>query len=155
MALIGMVWLSRLTVDTSFFPSIVLPMALLGLGIGSALVPLTTAGIAGVAPDDAGAASGLVNVAQQLGGSLGLGILVTVFAAASHALVPPAVAGLPVRTAAQQELAHAVATSLTGSAIFLALGLFVVAAVMRRPVTGVEPGDRTVTVTDEPVAAEL
>ena len=58
-------------------------MALLGIGIGAALVPLTTAGIAGVAADDAGAASGLVNVAQQLGGSLGLGILITVFAAAS------------------------------------------------------------------------
>ena len=47
------------------------------------------------------------------------------------------------------------ATSLTGSAIFLALGLFVVAAVMRRPVAGVESGDRTATVTDDPVAAEL
>ena len=58
MAFVGMVWLSRLTADTPFFPSIVLPMALLGLGIGSALVPLTTAGIAGVEPDDAGAASG-------------------------------------------------------------------------------------------------
>ena len=33
---------------------------------------------------DAGAASGLLNVAQQLGGSLGLGILITVFAAATH-----------------------------------------------------------------------
>ena len=34
------------------------------------------------APDaDAGAASGFVNVAHQIGGSLGLGILVTVFAA--------------------------------------------------------------------------
>ena len=83
-AFVGMAWLSRLSADTPFFPSIVVPMALLGIGIGSALVPLTTAGIAGVQPKDAGAASGLVNVAQQLGGSLGLGILVTVFAAASR-----------------------------------------------------------------------
>lgn len=48
----------------------------------AALSPLTTAGIAGVADHDAGTASGLVNVAHQLGGSLGLGLLVTVFAAA-------------------------------------------------------------------------
>ena len=38
--------------------------------------------IAGVAAQDAGAASGLVNVTHQLGGSLGLGVLVVVFAAA-------------------------------------------------------------------------
>ena len=109
-ALVGMAWLSRLSADTPFFPSIVLPMALLGIGIGSALVPLTTAGIAGVQPKDAGAASGLVNVAQQLGGSLGLGILVTVFAAASRtAAHHPAGVG-SIRTAAQHDLAYAVAT---------------------------------------------
>ncbi len=130
-ALIGMAWLSRLAPDTSFFPQIVLPMTLLGIGIGSAMVPLTSSGIAGVHPDDAGAASGLVNVAQQLGGSLGLGILVTVFAAASHHPV-----GHPqptARLAAQWDLAHAVATALTGSAVFLALALVVVAGFMRSP----------------------
>ncbi len=132
-ALVGMAWLSRLSVDTPLFPQIVLPMALLGVGIGSALVPLTTAGIAGVRPDDAGAASGLVNVAQQLGGSLGLGILVTVFAAASHAARPHPVGGSSVPTAAQQQLAFAIGRSLTGSAVFLALGLVVVVAVMRVP----------------------
>jgi EmrB/QacA subfamily drug resistance transporter len=132
-AMVGMAWLSRLSVDTPLFPQIVLPMALLGIGIGSALVPLTTAGIAGVRPDDAGAASGLVNVAQQLGGSLGLGILVTVFAAASHASLPHPAGGSSLHTAAQQQLAFAIGRALTGSAVFLALGLVVVVGVMRIP----------------------
>ena len=57
-------------------------MMLLGLGIGTAFTPMTSFGIAGVEPRDAGAASGLVNVSQQMGGSVGLGVLVTVFAAA-------------------------------------------------------------------------
>ena len=49
-------------------------------------MPLTTAGLAGVEPGDAGAASGLVNVTQQLGAALGLAVLVTVLsAAAGHA----------------------------------------------------------------------
>ena len=78
-----MAWLSRISAGTHYFPSIALPLALLGIGIGIAFTPLTSAGIAGVAPGDAGAASGLVNVAHQLGGSLGLGILVTVFASAT------------------------------------------------------------------------
>jgi len=130
-ALVGMAWLSQLGPTTPFFPQIVLPMALLGIGIGSALVPLTTAGIAGVDAGDAGAASGLVNVAQQLGGSLGLGILITVFAAASRHRAGLRDAGTSVRTQTQITLAHAVSTSLKGSAIFLALGLVVVATVMR------------------------
>jgi predicted MFS family arabinose efflux permease len=76
---VGMAWLSRLSADTPYATGLALPMILLGIGQGASLGPLTAAGIAA---DDAGAASGLLNVAHQLGGSLGLGILVTVFAAA-------------------------------------------------------------------------
>src|SRR5665213_2566032 len=130
-ALGGMVLLSRITPDSHYFPTIALPMLLLGTGIGTALTPLTTAGVAGVAPEDAGAASGLVNVAQQLGASLGLGILVTVFASASHA--PARSTHGSTTSMAKQELAHGVATALRGSAIFLALGLVVVVVVMWRP----------------------
>jgi EmrB/QacA subfamily drug resistance transporter len=132
LAMVGMAWLSRITADTSYFPQIALPMLLLGLGIGTALTPLTTAGVAGVDPKDAGAASGVVNVAQQLGSSLGLGILITVFAAASRKAAEHPI-GATVKLQAQHELARAVATSLRGSTLFLALGLIVVAVVMRRP----------------------
>ncbi|MGH9017745.1 MAG: MFS transporter, partial [Acidimicrobiales bacterium] len=129
-ALVGMAWLGRITETTPYFPGIALPMLLLGLGIGTALTPLTTAGVAGVAPEDAGAASGLVNVAQQLGGSLGLGILITVFSAASRAATVHPV-GATVALQARHELALGVATALKGSAVFLALGFVVVAALMR------------------------
>jgi EmrB/QacA subfamily drug resistance transporter len=120
LALAGLVWLSRLTDTTAFFPGIALPLVLLGSGMGMALTPLTAAGIAGVAPSDAGAASGLVNVSQQLGGSLGLGILVTVFASALSAD----------DGTATHALAHAVSAALTGSAILVGLGLTVVLVVM-------------------------
>jgi EmrB/QacA subfamily drug resistance transporter len=128
-ALIGMVWISRLSDTTAFFPAIAVPLVLLGSGMGMALTPLTGAGIAGVAPDDAGAASGVVNVAQQLGGSLGLGILVTVFAGAQRAD----------GGTTTHALAHAVSSALTGSAILLALALTIVLTVMhgvRIPVLG-------------------
>jgi EmrB/QacA subfamily drug resistance transporter len=139
LAVVGMAWLSRIGADTAYFPQIAMPMLLLGLGIGTALTPLTTAGVAGVDPKDAGAASGVTNVSQQLGGSLGLGILVTVFAAA-HRTAAAHPIGATAKLQAQHELAHAVATSLRGSAAFLALGLVVVAVVMRRPsVKAVEP----------------
>lgn len=125
--MLGMAWLSRLSETTAFFPGIALPMVMMGIGMGAALTPLTAAGIAGVKPDDAGAASGVVNVAHQLGGSLGLGILVTVFASAQrHA-----------SGTATHALAHAVSSAVTGSAIFLALGLAVVLLVMRAPLPSV------------------
>jgi hypothetical protein len=58
-------------------------LLLFGLGNGIAFVPLTTAALDGVAPEDAGAASGLLNAMQQIGGSLGLAVLVTVVGTAS------------------------------------------------------------------------
>jgi EmrB/QacA subfamily drug resistance transporter len=133
LALAGMVLLSRVGDGTAYFPEIALPLVLVGLGVGLAFTPLTAAGIAGVAPADAGAASGLVNVAHQLGGSLGLGILVTVFASASRAAANDVPAGASAQVAASHELAHGVASSLTGSAVFLALALAVVVLVMRTP----------------------
>jgi len=123
-AVVGLAWLSRVSAGTDYFPHIAVPLAILGTGIGIAFAPLTTAGIAGVAQGDAGAASGLLNVSQQLGASLGLGILITVFAAARRASD---------HLSAKGELAHAVGTALTGSAIFLAIALAVVVFVIRRP----------------------
>src|SRR5919107_2099124 len=132
-ALAGMAWLSRLDATTPFFPYIVLPLVLLGLGMGGALAPLTGAALAGVAAADAGAASGVVNAAQQLGVSLGLSVLVTVAAGASGASAGAGPApGLQLDGPARAELADAVSAALSGSAVLLALGLVVVAAAVGR-----------------------
>ena len=125
-ALVGMVWLSRISLDSSYLAQIALPLVLLGVGIGMAFTPLTTAGIAGVEPGDAGAASGLINAAQQLGGSLGVSILTTVFASASREAMAHPLAGATGSADGRYALAHAVATSVTGSAVLLALALVVV-----------------------------
>ena len=120
LALVGMVWLSRIGDGTPYFPQIALPLLLLGIGMGAALTPLTSAGIAGVAPEDAGAASGVVNTAHQLGGALGISVLVTVFTAAGGGQNA-------------HELADGVASALAGSVVFLAAALLVVVAVIARP----------------------
>jgi EmrB/QacA subfamily drug resistance transporter len=126
LAFVGMAWLSRVSVDSTYLADVALPLLLVGTGAGLAFGPLTAAGLTGVEPRDAGAASGLVNAAHQLGGSVGLGILVTVFAAAT-----------PHATTASS-LAHGVSTSVTGSAVFLGLALLIVLATMvRRPVAPV------------------
>ena len=108
-------------------------MAVLAAGAAAAFTPLTAAGIAGVAREDAGAASGLVNAAHQLGGSLGLGILVTVFASA----LPQASARAAASAGHVTALAHAISTSLTAGAVMLALALAIV-LVLVRPQTPAE-----------------
>lgn len=85
LSLLGMGWLSQADPHSAFFSSIALPMVLIGIGQGWSLGPLTTAGMAGVMARDAGAASGLINVAHQLGGSLGLATLIVVFSAGGSA----------------------------------------------------------------------
>jgi len=82
-SILGMIGLSRVDVNSSYILGVAIPMVLIGIGQGLSLAPLTVSGVAGVQPIDAGAASGLVNVAHQLGGSLGLAALVAVFAWAS------------------------------------------------------------------------
>ena len=131
-ALAGVAWLSRLSEGTSYIPHIAIPLALVGAGMGIAFAPLTAAGIAGVAQSDAGAASGLLNVAQQLGGSLGLGILVTIFAAASRSAAHHPLAGVSHGLEARHELAHGIATALTGATAFMAIALVVAFVLMRR-----------------------
>ena len=128
LALAGMSWLSQLSADTAYFPGLAIPMLLLGIGMGAAFTPLTAAGLSGVAKRDAGAASGLVNVAHQLGGSLGLGVLVTVFAGAGGT----ASASADGETA-RHDLAHGIATALTGSAVLMAAALAVIVVAVWRP----------------------
>lgn len=112
----GMLWLGRAGQGADYATAVALPMILIGLGNGFALGPLTVAGVAGVAPGDSGAASGLVNVAHQIGGALGLGLLVVVFAS----------------TGLQAPLAGRIGTALTGAAAFLAVALVLVLATRPR-----------------------
>ena len=74
LGLIGMAWLAQASSGTTYLGGLALPMLLIGIGQGGALGPLTASGIANLAVEDAGAASGLVNAAHQLGSSLGLSV---------------------------------------------------------------------------------
>jgi EmrB/QacA subfamily drug resistance transporter len=78
----GMLLMTQLSASSSYL-SLLAPLMLFGAGNGLAFVPLTSTSLSGVRQEDAGAASGLVNVMQQLGGALGLAVLVSVFGTAA------------------------------------------------------------------------
>src|SRR3954453_12602004 len=77
LTLAGMAWLAQVDATSTYLSAVALPMLLIGAGQGFAFAPLTSFGLVGVRGDDAGAASGLVNTAHQLGTATGLAILVT------------------------------------------------------------------------------
>src|SRR3569832_1354688 len=85
----GLIWLALAGASAPSWQR-ALPMILIGIGNGTAMAPLTAAGVHGVEPRDQGAASGVVNVAHQLGGSIGLSVLIVVFASAAD----PAASGV-------------------------------------------------------------
>jgi EmrB/QacA subfamily drug resistance transporter len=118
LTLTGMFWLSRAGVGSAYWTEVALPMVLIGAGQGIAFAPLTSFGIIGASPSDAGAASGLVNTFHQVGTCLGLGIAVA--AAGSTAAVGPPAA----------HVAAQVSVALTTGSVLLMLSLAVTLALI-------------------------
>ncbi|GAA1499592.1 MFS transporter [Streptomyces synnematoformans] len=81
---VGMGWMVLLDTGSSFMGGVLGPEIIFGFGMGMNFVTLTITAVSGVAQHQAGAASGLLNATQQVGGSLGLSILTTVFGTASR-----------------------------------------------------------------------
>jgi len=77
-----------------------------GLGLGAVIAPLVTIILAGVPPRDAGSASGVLTTFQQLGGSIGIAVVVVVFFAQLSGQAPSAVATVTPQLQAQLAAAH-------------------------------------------------
>jgi EmrB/QacA subfamily drug resistance transporter len=127
---LGMLWLSQINVHSGFL-NMLGPMLVFGFGNGIAFVPLTGAALQDVPAADSGAASGLMSVAQQVGGSLGLAVLVTVFGTASRGAHSPA--GTSVAEAAKQTFTVGATHAISTSAIFLGLAFVATALMVKTP----------------------
>jgi EmrB/QacA subfamily drug resistance transporter len=130
----GLLWLSRIDLQSTYARDILGPLLVLAIGLGFTFVPLTLGATSGIAPADRGIASALLNTSQQVGGTLGLAVLVTVattvsrnwLKSAARTHVPP----LSVRTLALNSAMHGYRTAfVVGSAIALIGGLVSVAAI--------------------------
>jgi EmrB/QacA subfamily drug resistance transporter len=130
-AIAALAWLSRVTPATGYWSGIFGPMMLLGLGMGLVFVPLTTTSLAGVPPADSGAASGLVNMLQLVGGALGLSVLVAVYGSASRNAASHLVPGLAPVAQAHDVLTHGVAAAFGFAALLAACSLLVIITLIR------------------------
>jgi EmrB/QacA subfamily drug resistance transporter len=79
----GIIWTTQVPVHGQFWADLAGAFFVAGAGTAFAFIPISIAGLTGVAERDAGLASGLLNTSQQLGGAIGVAVASTV--AASHA----------------------------------------------------------------------
>jgi EmrB/QacA subfamily drug resistance transporter len=82
MAVLGMLWLTQITADTSYVTHVLPSELLMSIGLAGVFIPASSTALLGVQPHDAGVASAVLNTSQQIGGSLGTALLNTLFAGA-------------------------------------------------------------------------
>jgi predicted MFS family arabinose efflux permease len=153
----GMFWVAQLNEHSSYAGGMLGPTMVTALGLGLIFVPMSLVALVRVANNDAGVASSLFNVGQQVGGSIGLGVLGTVAwsavasnlrsagAAAAHA--PAAHLSKAQELAAQtamtnHALAYGFSRGFLVSAGVMLLGLvigLVAIRVTRKDLAGIDP----------------
>jgi hypothetical protein len=120
----GMLWLTQLTVASTYAADVLPGLVIMGLGFGMIFSPAINTATAGVRREDSGVASALVNTMQQVGGSIGTSALSTIAltATASYLIahhtspLAPAIAATRGYT-----LAFAVAAGLLGFGAIVAV----------------------------------
>ncbi|PAF31389.1 DHA2 family efflux MFS transporter permease subunit [Paenibacillus sp. 7516] len=88
----GLIWLFFAPSDAEFAIHLLGPTMLIGVGLGGAFVSGTEAAVHGVADEEAGLASGLVNTSQQIGGTVGIAVLTALSSARTEGLLEQGVA---------------------------------------------------------------
>ena len=84
---IGLALFAGLSPESGYATAILGPSLLIAIGIGLSFVPVTISAVAGVAPHEAGLASGLVNTSRLFGGALGLAVLAALATARTNGLL--------------------------------------------------------------------
>lgn len=145
---LGLFWQTLISPDSSYVSGVLGPMLLFGFGMGLNFVTLTLTAVSGVAQHEAGAASSLLNASQQVGGSLGLSILVTVFGTASRNEAEKQIPAFMAQATPEQKaefarthelpapwghdvLTHGISTAFTAAVAMVALALLTAVLVVR------------------------
>jgi EmrB/QacA subfamily drug resistance transporter len=119
----GLLLLSTLSTDSTYVVHVLPAIALIATGMGFVFVPITLTAVGGVADSDSGIASAMLNVCQQVGGTIGLSALVTVFSAASKHDVKANAATLHGAALAQHAFTHGADAAFRAGAVFALFGL--------------------------------
>jgi EmrB/QacA subfamily drug resistance transporter len=126
---VSVAWLTRLPVDGRYLTDLLPAFVLGGAGMALSFVPVTIAGLTGVAPADAGVASGLINTSRQIGGAIGIAAATAIASAATGSRTDAAA------------LDHGFRISLVVLGGLLLFGAAVAAGFVRGPAVAPRPAD--------------
>jgi MFS family permease len=135
---LGMLWLTQISAGTTYFPGLLGPMLLFGIGGGLSFTPLSVMILSGVQRQDAGAASGLLQAMQQVGAALGVSILVTRFGIVSRETAKHPLTNVTPQAQAHHIMAEAMSSAFTLSAIFAICVLLVALFAIKISGTGAQ-----------------
>jgi EmrB/QacA subfamily drug resistance transporter len=126
----GMFWLSRISDQPSYVPDILVPLVVLAAGLGLIFFPTTVVAVSGAGRHESGLASAVLNVSQQLGGSIGLAVLGTV---AAH-MTGDQLAGVrPTHALINHALTTGFATAFEIAAVIALAGFVIAVLTIRVP----------------------
>ncbi len=146
----GMVYLTQVTVNSSYVGGVLPALLILGLGFGMIFAPGINAATARVSREDSGVASALVNTVQQVGGSIGTSALSTIALTATAGYLVDHHAG-PLAPAIAATHGYTVAFAISAAL----LGLGVILAIVMLPSKRRPAEPRTATTTAEPGLATV
>jgi cytochrome bd-type quinol oxidase subunit 2 len=119
--------------SSNYFTGFLGPFVLLGGGLSLAFVTLNITVLGGLQRSEMGAASGLLQASQQIGLSLGVAILTTIYQTTlANSQRHPAV-GVSPSVLAHDALAHSLASAVIAAAAFSAGALLITLIVIRTP----------------------
>jgi EmrB/QacA subfamily drug resistance transporter len=131
MSIAGMFYLTQIEATSSYATDVLPAMIIISVGMAGVFIPASSTALVGVSGHDAGIASAVLNTSQQVGGSLGLALLNTLYAAAVTDYVTENRLQ-PVETPfglqpAPEALVHGYAVSFFWGAVLLSAALVVAA----------------------------
>jgi MFS family permease len=129
MGALGMVYLTGIGTDSSYWTHVLPGLLIMGLGLGNVFAPAMSSATLGVEASDAGVASAMVNTMQQIGGSIGTALLSTLAASATTDALSGA--GRPTADLVAQASVHGYTTAFYWSAAIFAIAAVACTALLR------------------------
>jgi EmrB/QacA subfamily drug resistance transporter len=124
LAVLGMLWLTQVTAETSYVTHVLPAELLMSFGMAAVFIPTSSTALVGVDEHDAGVASALLNTSQQIGGSLGTALLNTLYTSAVAGYLAARVkAPADVQRLQGDALIHGYHVAFFWAAVLLAAGL--------------------------------
>jgi EmrB/QacA subfamily drug resistance transporter len=122
---VGLLYFTQVSVGGSYAGDLLPGFLIIAAGLGFSFVPISIAALAGVAPTEAGLASGLFNTSQQIGGALGIAALSAVASSTTNDAVASG-------TALPKALTDGFESAFIWGGLVAAVGILVALVLVRR-----------------------